>query len=76
MPFIHIRAYSGRDKETQLKAAQAVADAASAAMGAPKEAFTVIYEEFEKEEWQEKVYDKEVTPRKDKILILKGEVVK
>ena len=75
MPIIHVRAYSGRDLETKKKAAEAMAKAAAEAMGAPLTAFTVIYEEFEKETWEETVNKPFVEPLKDKMLMVKGEMV-
>ncbi|MDR1271456.1 MAG: tautomerase family protein [Clostridiales Family XIII bacterium] len=75
MPLIQIKAYTGRDRETQIKASKAVMAAAAEAMGVPETAFTVIYEDFPKEEWQEKVADVEVAPREDKIVIKSGELV-
>ena len=75
MPFIHIRAYSGRDEETKKKAALAIVKAASEAMGAPETAFTVAYEDIERDDWEEKVNKPIVTPLKDKILIDHGNSV-
>ena len=72
MPFIHVRAYAGRDKQTQMNAAKAIADAASEAMNTPLTAFTVIYEEVDKEVWDAEIAQKEIAPRKDKILIDHG----
>jgi phenylpyruvate tautomerase PptA (4-oxalocrotonate tautomerase family) len=77
MPVIHIKALAGRSKETQLKAAESIVSTASEIMGAPKEAFTVTYEEFaNRDEFEEKVVSKEVTPRQDKVLINHGVIVK
>ena len=55
MPFIHMRAYSGRTPEVKLAAAQAMVKAASEAMGAPETAFTVVYEDIEREDWEQDV---------------------
>ena len=74
MPFIHVRAYSGRDMEGKKKAAEAIMKAASEAMGAPETAFTVVFEDIERESWE-----KEAQPildqLKDKILIDHGQPV-
>jgi len=75
MPFIRIYAYSGRDRETQIKAAEAIIKAASDAMGAPLSAFTVTYDEVDQELWQAEVVEAIIDPLKDKLLIDHGEVV-
>jgi len=72
MPLIHVRAYSGRDMQTKKKAAEAMVKAASEAMGAPETAFTVIYEDIEKETWEDTVVKPVVEPLRDKMLIEKG----
>ena len=51
MPFIHIRAYSGREREDKEKLAQAIVTAASEAMGNPQTAYTVVYEDVDRETW-------------------------
>ena len=75
MPFIHVRAYSGRDMETKKKAAQAMVKAASEAMGAPETAFTVVYEDIEKDAWDETVGKPIVEPLRDKMLIDHGKLL-
>ena len=75
MPFIHVRAYSGRDLETKKKAASAIVRAASEAMGAPETAFTVVYEEIEREAWEKEVAQPIIEPLRDKILIDHGKPV-
>ena len=75
MPFIHVRAYSGRDMETKKKAALAIVKAASEAMGAPETAFTVVYEEIEREAWEKEVAQPIIEPLRDKILIDHGKPV-
>ena len=75
MPYIHVRAYSGRDLETKKKAAAAMVKAASEAMGAPESAFTVTYEDVEKENWEADVVQKIIEPMRDKMLIDHGEEV-
>lgn len=75
MPFIHVRAYSGRDKETQKRAAQAIVKAASEAMGAPETAFTVVYEDIEREVWEKDVAQPIIEPLRDKIIIDHGKLV-
>ena len=75
MPFIHVRAHSGRDMDTKKKAAMAMVKAASEAMGAPEAAFTVVYEEFEREDWEKDVAKPIMEPLRDKMLIERGEFV-
>ena len=75
MPFIHVRAYSGRDTETKKKAAQAIVKAASAAMGAPETAFTLVYEDIEREAWEKDVTQPIIEPLRDKMLIDHGKLV-
>ena len=75
MPFIHVRAHKGRDLETKQKMAQAMVKAASEAMGAPETAFTVVYEEFDKEVWDETVGKPIMEPLRDKMLIDHGKLV-
>jgi len=75
MPFIHVRAYSGRDMETKQKAAQAMVKAASEAMGAPETAFTVVYEDIEREKWENDVAKTILEPLRDKVVISQGKLV-
>ena len=75
MPFIHVYAYSGRDMETKKKAAQAIVKAASEAMGAPETAFTVVYEDVERELWEKEVAQPIIEPLRDKILIEHGKLL-
>ena len=75
MPFIHVRAYKGRDLETKQKMAQAMVKAASESMGAPESAFTVVYEEFEQETWPETVAKPIIEPLRDKMLIDRGQLL-
>ncbi|MCL1848462.1 MAG: 4-oxalocrotonate tautomerase family protein [Clostridiales bacterium] len=60
--------------ESKKKAAEAIMKAASESMGAPETAFTVVYEDVERESWE-----KEVGPTlealKDKVLIDHGNPV-
>jgi len=75
MPFIHVRAYSGRDIETKKKLAQALVKAASEAMGAPETAFTVVYEDVERDAWEKEVLQPVIEPLRDKMLIDHGKPV-
>ena len=75
MPFIHVYAHSGRDMETKKKAAQAIVKAASEAMGAPETAFTVVYQDIEREAWDKEVAQPIIEPLRDKMLIDHGKSV-
>ena len=75
MPFIHIMAYKGRDKETQIKAAEAIVAAAAETLGAAEELFTVVYEDLEPSDWQEKVTKAELDPRRDMVIYAGGKPV-
>jgi len=75
MPFIHIRAYSGRDMEIKKKAASAMVKAASEAMGAPETAFTVVYEDIAPDNWEKDVAQAIIEPLRDKMLIDHGKPV-
>jgi len=75
MPFIHVRAYSGRDDEAKKKMAEAIVKAASEATGAPETAFTIAYEDVERENWEKDVAQAVVEPLRDKILIDHGKTV-
>ena len=74
MPFIHVRSYSGRDLEGKQKMAQAMVKAASEAIGAPETAFTVVYEDIERESWEKDV-GPILEPLKDKIVMERGKLV-
>ena len=76
MPLIHVRAFSGRDMEVKKKAAEAMVKAASEAMGAPETSFTVIYEDVEREVWEEQVMKPVIEPLRDKMIVERGVTVK
>jgi len=75
MPFIHVYAYKGRDLETKKKAAAAMVKAASEAMGAPETAFTVVYDDVDKEAWEKDIKQAIIDPLRDKMLIDHGKPV-
>lgn len=75
MPFIHVRSYSGKDLESKKKAAEAIMKAASEAMGAPETAFTVVYEDIERDAWEKEVAQTVIEPLRDKIIIERGKTV-
>jgi 4-oxalocrotonate tautomerase len=75
MPFIHIRSYSGRSLEDKQKAAQAIIKAASETMGAPEAAFTVAFEDVEREDWDSKVAQEIIEPLRDLLIVEHGALV-
>ena len=75
MPFIHVYAYSGRDLEAKKKAAAAIVKSASEAMGAPETAFTVVFQDVERDAWEKEVKQPIIDPLHDKILIDHGKLV-
>ncbi|MDR0863101.1 MAG: 4-oxalocrotonate tautomerase family protein [Oscillospiraceae bacterium] len=75
MPFIQMYVRPGRDEETKARAAEALVDAASKAWGAPREAFTVLFEEVSAEEWDAQVTAAIIEPKRDKVLIERGKRV-
>ena len=72
MPFIHIRAYSGRDEEMKRKAAEAIVKAAADAMDIPATAFSLVYEDINKVDWENGGSDLVVDPLRDMLLIEHG----
>lgn len=68
MPHITIQMYSGRDKATKKRLADAVLEAASKELERGKEHFSVSIEDVPQEEWKDKVYDKILS---DKNIIIK-----
>lgn len=75
MPFIHVKAWPGRDDATKKKTAQAMVKAASEAMGAPETAFTVVYEEVAQDKWDAEVVKPIMEPLRDKMLIDRGQLL-
>ncbi|MDR2899207.1 MAG: tautomerase family protein [Clostridiales bacterium] len=65
MPFIHVRAYTGRDTELKKKAAKAIMKAASEAMDTPETAFTVVFEDVEKDVWEKEIVIPIMQPLKE-----------
>ena len=74
MPYIRVYAYSGRDIETKKKAAAALVKTASEVMGAPESAFTVSFEDIEREDWERDVKEAVIDTIRDKVFIDHGAV--
>ena len=75
MPFIHVYAYSGRTEEVKKNTAQAIVKAASEAIGAPESAFSVVFEDVERDNWDNDVEKAVIEPRRDKMLIDEGKLL-
>ena len=74
MPFIHIRTFSKKDLEIKQQTAQAMIKAASESMGAPETAFTVVYEEVERDNWESDVQNAIIEPLRDKMVVENGKL--
>ena len=72
MPYVAIKS-NPKDEETKKKLVERINQAVMEVCGVPQQAVTITYEEFPKEEWQEKVVQAQVEPIKDKLYINKGE---
>ena len=68
MPFIHVRAYTGRDMEMKKKTAEAIAKVASETMKTPLASFRVAFEDIDPALWDQDVETPFVEPITDKIL--------
>ena len=51
MPIINIQMYKGRPVEKKRKLAKAVTDACVSVLEIPKEAVTIVFDEYDKENW-------------------------
>jgi len=71
MPYIHVKAYKKDDKTKQI-VADKINEIFLEYWGCPQEAITVSIDEYEPKDWQEKIYDGEILPNKDKMLIDSG----
>lgn len=58
MPHIDIKMFPGRSDEMKKAAAEKIIEAASDALGTPKEAFSVAITDIEKDNWNETVANK------------------
>ena len=74
MPFIHVRAYP-REMDVKKKTAEAIVKAASEVMGAPLEAFTVVFEDLDREAWESGGAQAVTEPLRDKMLIERGKLL-
>jgi len=75
MPYIHLRAYSGKDDELKKKTAQAIIKAAHEATGSPESAFTLTWEDVNPEEWDKKIVEETIEPIRHLLIIENGKLV-
>ncbi|MCL2632269.1 MAG: tautomerase family protein [Coriobacteriia bacterium] len=75
MPFIHYRSYAGKDLETKKKTAEAIAKVAAEIWGAPESAFTIVFEDVDREVWEAEVKEAIIEPLRDKIVMEQGEIL-
>ena len=72
MPYISIKGYQ-KDDETKKIIVEKINEIFIENWGCSKEAISISMEEFQPEEWEEKVVKKQIEPNKDKMMILSGE---
>ncbi len=72
MPHVEIKCYPGRTEEQKKSCAKAVAKAICETLNCPMEAVSLAITEIPQPEWKEKVWDKEIAPKKDALYIKPG----
>lgn len=72
MPYIAIKSFP-KDEEIVGKVIDKINQLFLEEWGCPPQAISISYEEVPKEEWKEKVADKEMAERADAMRILHGE---
>ena len=72
MPYIAIKAYK-KDEQTKRQIVDKINDLFVELWGCSKEAITISIEEYSPAEWEEKVFNGEILPNADKMMILSGE---
>lgn len=69
MPHIIVKLYSGRSEELKKEAASKIAKAASEALGTDLDSVSVDFKEYDKENWKNEVYDKDIVPNFDNLYV-------
>ena len=72
MPYISIKAYN-KDEKTKRQVVDKINNLFVELWGCSKEAITISIEEYAPGEWEEKVFNGEILPNADKMMILSGE---
>lgn len=71
MPYIEIKAYP-KDEATKKEIAEKINQLFLDVWGCSQDAISVNIEEYTHEDWQRDVFEAEVEPNKDKMLIFSG----
>ena len=62
MPHVDIKCFPGRSEEQKIRCAEEVTRAIAETMGCNESSVSVDIKEIAKEDWKEKVWDKEIEP--------------
>lgn len=62
MPHVVIKCFPGRSEEQKIRCAEEVTRAIAETMGCNESSVSVDIKEIVKEDWKEKVWDKEIEP--------------
>ena len=62
MPHVVIKCFPGRSEEQKIRCAEEVTRAIAETMGCNESSVSVDIKEIAKEDWKEKVWDKEIEP--------------
>jgi 4-oxalocrotonate tautomerase len=62
MPHVVIKCFPGRTEEQKIRCAEEVTRAIAETMGCNESSVSVDIKEIAKEDWKEKVWDKEIEP--------------
>ena len=71
MPYIDIKAYP-KDEATKKEVAEKINQIFLELWGCSQEAISINIEEYTPEAWEKEVFQAEVEPKKDKMLIFSG----
>lgn len=71
MPYIAIKAYP-KDEETKKKLVDKINEDILAIWGCPQEAITISLEEVAPADWQNKVVARDITEKKEHMMLLDG----
>lgn len=76
MPHIVVKMYPGRTEEMKSSMVRALVEAASDALNAPQDWFTIGVEEVSPENWEEQVAKPEIMGKADTLYFRNGEFLK
>tara|TARA_B100000780_G_scaffold278714_1_gene253297 strand:- start:2435 stop:2665 length:231 start_codon:yes stop_codon:yes gene_type:complete len=69
MPHIVVKLISGQSEEKKAELAERLRKEAAETLGIREGAFSVLFEEVQKEEWMDKVYKPEIKPNLEKLAL-------